>query len=405
MNESKISFKFPLVDHSAAAITSGGVFGAVGFSDKYAGHTTADDELVVALRAALNQKTAGSKDAELIRSFAFAWLKGRNHKLGHVVAYSVEIQNCIGFLSQIGFLDRTANTISNVAVGVAGIALTWELFFWEDTMAAPVIAGSVVAESAMFGLSQAFESKITKRFGEPGTPVKRSDFDIEPILVFLQCCQTRNVITRVDGDKALVDALVTRLDAQIFSLFLLNSRQLEGLACMGASEATAAVAAHAAIALGLSDVCDRLDLLEMLQRNIVGLDDETRRGETESTLRAIRRHVSFDTNAIERQLSRQLISSATTEALDLAVVPLRASLQLMSLVAGGMESVSPGQYGSGFSMLKRGIDSACSVASSSPDVLANALSAGISAEAWARHKFDKVCDFLVLPKSTAENGA
>lgn len=401
MNESEVGFKFPFVDVSGKPLVANGLMGSVGFSEKYSGTTRQDDSLIVALRAALSGQKVKAEQAELLRSFTAEWLIGRSQKLGCVVGYAVELDECISFLSQIGFLERTATGVGQVALGAAGLALTWDWAFSNEAILGGLILDAAV-DAVVGGLSAAFEAEIDKRFGKPGSAVSRASFDIKPILTFLQCCHMRSVVRQIEADEPLLASIAKTLDMQIYSLFILNSRQLEGLACSGASEATAAVAAYAALALGLKDLSDLESLLTMLDRNLLTIECSVRQNEASNTLNAIRKHSQLNTDAIERQLNRQLVSAATTEALDLAVTPLRASLHLMSLVAGGMESIAPGHYGMAFAKVKEGCNAAGSAANSTPDVLAAAFEGGVSAEAWARQQFDNVRGFL-LPRATEKD--
>ena len=401
MNESEVSFKFPFVDPAGTPRASGGMMGAIGFSEKYTGTTREDDALIVALRTALSGHKVDAEQSELLRSFTAEWLIERSRKLGSVVGYAVELDECISFLSQIGFLERTATGVGRVALGVASLALTWDWIVNDEAIAGALVAGTAV-DGALSGLSLVFESKIDKRFGKPGSAMSRASFDVKPILIFLQCCHMRAVVKELEADERLLASIAKTLDTQIYSLFMLNSRQLEGLSCSGASEATAAVAAYAAIALGLKDLSDLESLLSMLDRNLSTIECSVRQNEASNTLTAIRNHSQLNTDAIQRQLNRQLVSAATTEALDLAVTPLRASLHLMGLVAGGMESIAPGHYGMAFAKVKEGCNAASSAANSTPDVLAAAFEGGISAEAWARQQFDNVCGFL-LPRASEKD--
>lgn len=401
MNDSNVNFKFPLVDRSGMSLVSDGLMGSIGFSEKHSGTTCENDSLVVAIRTALSGGKIDDEQAALIRSFTASWLAGQNRKLDRVVAYCVELHECIRFLSQIGFLDRTVTGVGQVALGVAGLALTWDWVLNDEAIAGALVAGTAV-DVALSGLPMAFEAKINKRFGEPGSAVSRASFDLKPILMFLQCCHMRAVVKEVEADEQLLASIAKTLDSQIYALFMLNSRQLEGLSCSGASEATAAVAAYAAMALGLKDLSDLESLLSMLDRNLSTIQCNVRQNEASNTLTAIRNHSQLNTDAIQRQLNRQLVSAATTEALDLAVTPLRASLHLMSLVAGGMESVAPGHYGMAFAKVKEGCNAASSAANSTPDLLAAAFEGGISAEAWARQQFDNVCGFL-LPRASEKD--
>ena len=392
MNDQKTRFKFSRVDALGAPISTSGLLGSVGFAEKFTGETTDDDSVIGTLRLALyetsfSQEPLSEQQTDVLRSFAAAWLINRNRKLGPAVAYAVELKESIGFLSQVGFLDRTALTARNVATGIASMAFAWELMQYCEV---EPFSAMVANEIAIAVLPAAFWSEVENRFGQPGSPVRRSDFDSNHILVFLQHCHMRMAIERVDADKALIESLFAALDHRIFSLFMLNSRQLEGLVCSGASEASAAVAAHAAIALGLAHVRCKETIFENLESQIASLDDKPRKEESIATLTAIRKHLKLNTTAIERQLNRQLLSASSSEALDLVVHPVQVSLQLMSLVAGGMESIVPGQYSKAFGILKYGCDSARTAATSTPDAFASALDSGITAESWTRQQFEKV---------------
>lgn len=386
MNDQKTRFKFSRVDALGAPISTSDLLGSVGFAEKFTGETTEDDSVIKAIRLAFYEEPLSEEQSDMLRSFATAWLINRKRKLVPAVAYAVELKESIRFLSQVGFLDRTALTARNVAAGIASMAFAWELMQYCHEAS---FGNLVACEVASTVLPAAFWSEVDDRYGKPGSPVRRSDFDSDHILVFLQHCHMRLAMERVVADKTLVNSLFVALDHRIFSLFMLNSRQLEGLVCSGASEASAAVAAHAAIALGLADLRCKETIFKNLEVQVASLDCSQRKEEAAATLVAIRRHSELNTSAIERQLNRQLMSASTSEALDLVVNPLQASFQLMSLVAGGMESIVPGQYSKAFGLLKYGCESARTAATSTPDAFATALDSGITAESWTRQQFEK----------------
>jgi len=223
MSESRISFKFPLVDLKGTPIASDSLLGSVGFSQKYSGVTSDEDRLVRAVRSSLAGEKVDVEQAALLRSFMADWLTGRHRKLSDAVSYSVELRQCISFLSQVGFLDRTVTYAGHAALGVATLALTWDCFVSEG-FGIESLSKVAPVEVAAIGLPLKFEAEINKRFGEPGSSVSRASFDLKPILMFLQCCHMRMVIDDVEGDESLIKSLTRILDWQTFSLFMLNSR-------------------------------------------------------------------------------------------------------------------------------------------------------------------------------------
>ena len=153
MKVQKTKFKFPRVDTFGDPILQNGMLGSAGFTEKFTGETAEDDSVVATLRLALSNKPLADEDALLLRSFASAWLIKRQRNLGNAVSYAVELRESIGFLSQVGFLDRTALTTRNVAAGIAGIALTWELLQFCDE---PSFGGLIASELAIAVLPDTF---------------------------------------------------------------------------------------------------------------------------------------------------------------------------------------------------------------------------------------------------------
>jgi hypothetical protein len=263
------------------------------------------------------------------------------------------------------------------------------------------IASQVASEAALLAIPERVFFKIDNTFGKPGEPLPRSRFSSEPIESMLRLCKFRSLIDHCRCDDNLHHYAVSKLDSRIAALFIANSRQIEGLALNGASEASAAVAATAAISLGLSSLPESNEILKSLQKSISMIDCEDRKHEATRTLSAILATMGDDLTSIERQLNRQLASATATEALDLLATPVELSFRLMGLVAGTMESAAPtGHFKTVFVTLKNGFQLAQKSADATPNLLASALDSGISVESWTRKTISNMWPFS---KSTDGN--
>ena len=387
-------FKFPAVDRSGKPTPQFGVLGAVGFSETFRGTICDEDPIVLVIRKALSEEKATDADQALLRSFFVSWLGSNTHKLGAVVAHAIELPPSVRYLEQVGFLDRTTKSVAEFAGGIAGLALSVALLdlsldVFGSAAESPVAAiASITAFDAGLMLIPDFAiSKIDQALGSPGTPLKRADFDAETVFSLVRLCQLRSVVANLDLEKEALTHAISSLDRRAFALLLANSRQIEGLALSGSSEASAAVASHAAIALGLSEIHCNRTLLDTWRLGISQLGDTNRQAECTKTVDAIEDILKRDVKSLETRISRQLASASTTEALDLAVVPLDVSFKLMGFVANTLAKASPeGHFKMAFESANKGIDFARTATEATPDAVAKTLDAGISTEAWLRDK-------------------
>ena len=113
----KTSFNFPLIDLDGVTQPAQGLLGTFGFSETYRGSVVEEDEFIIALRA----ENRTERQSQLIQSFAFAWLTRRSKKLGDVIAQAIQLPPSIHYISRIGMLDRTTETIFGGATVVAGL--------------------------------------------------------------------------------------------------------------------------------------------------------------------------------------------------------------------------------------------------------------------------------------------
>lgn len=390
MTEDKMKFKIPLVDESGQRIKQDSVLGTVGFSESYRGIAADDDSLVAAIRKSLDGQKVSDAERCLIRSFISSFLDRKSPELWAVVNEAVELPRTIRFLEQVGFLERTATAVgtglANVAIAVAMFDLAWEVgaAIGEETSAAAVSI-SAISATPLFLPAHVF-AKMDSTFGKPGDPVSRSKFDAESVFALVRLCTMRSVVENLELEAAALERLMARLEQMSLALFLANSRQIEGLAIRGSSEASAAVAAHAALALGINGLPDIDLILQHWEQGIANLEDKLRAAEARTTLESVRAILGSDINAIEAQVSHLLASSSATEALDLAVVPLKVSFQLMGVVADALAKVSPdGHFKAAFEAANQGAEFARTTADSTPDALAKTIDFGVSVEVWARN--------------------
>jgi hypothetical protein len=403
MNQEPAIFKFSLINDAGAYIDDRGILGSLGFAEKYSGETSDDDSLVIALRQATTKGDLSRHQKVLLRSFLAAWLNGNRRHLGDVAAYSIQLPQSVRFLSQVGFLDRTAISIARTSIGIASCALyldaSWDLATtdWSVTSNAEsaLMAGKHVAAGiALIALPECVVVQIQKDFGIAGTPLKRSTFSNEPILSMLRLCSLRSTLSKLDLESVPMSQLKRQLDQRIFALFLANSRQIAGLSLSGKSEASAAVATHTAIALGLHHLPDQEDILAMCERNAEHLERESMKHEFATTINSVRANLCGDFDSINRQLNRQLASAATTEAIDLVAAPIEVSFQAMAFVADTIGKCAPdGHFKMMFHTIRDGFSTAQSATSATPDALATAIDNGISAEAWTRKKIKDLWPF------------
>lgn len=387
-------FKFQYVDAAGSPVSGEGLLGLVGFSKSYQGDLTDEDSFVVAIRKFLAGEKTSETDEMLIRSFLFSWLGGNQSHLSQAAVFAVPLPKSIRMLEQVGFLERTVGYVAggiglvgSIAVSLVLVDLSWDLIGCLDLPHAETIfAGSLAMEAAGFlFIPQSIFDNIDKSFGEPGEPVKRSKFDASTTFDLIRLCQLHAAATSLDLPKETLNRLLYGLERQLFLLFLANSRQIEGLALGGRSEASAVVAAHAAIALGLNTLGSKDSVLESWEQGIKNLEDPARAEEAQKTIDSIRSVLENDIDQVERQISRALASASTTEAIDLAAAPVGAAFQLMGMIAGTMAKVAPeGHFRSVIETANKGLDYAQDATSATPDVVASAIDTGISAEAWVR---------------------
>jgi len=158
----------------------------------------------------------------------------------------------------------------------------------------------------------------------------------------------------------------------------------------GEAEASSAVVAHSLIALTLSNLSDREEILSMLETNVSGLA-QNHRQETLDTLSGIRETISKqDVQTIERQLNRYLISSSAAEAMDLAVQPVRLVFDMFGSISNGLGSVvgggSPTGKGNLFQTVGEQLKTVSSAVDLTPDMAAKALNSQFAVESWTRNQ-------------------
>lgn len=388
-------FKVPLLSPDATPIRSSGLWQT---RKQYRGQLVEGDALVTAIRAAIARTQLSAEQELLLRSFAIAWLRGRPRNLGNVASFSIQLPRSVEFLSQVGFLDRTASKIATTAAGVAVCAiyldLAWELLAYDPSTATTLettklLGHQLSAEAGVMMLPSSIFREIDKSFGKPGTAIARSQFSSDPIVSMLRLCQLRSAVDLWGLSKESKQAIELSMDHRVFALLLANSRQIAGLCRRGKSEASAAIAAHAAIALGICNLPNRDELLACWHHGAEQLQGVQQQELLQMT-DSLRENLRNNFSSIDRQLNRQLTSATTTEAIGLVASPVGMSFHALEIAAASVEKFSPqGSFKSAMKVLSDGFATAKQAADSTPDALATAIDGGISLEAWARSKIQK----------------
>ncbi len=396
MDKSKLRIRFPIVNITGEVLKQPGLWGSLGFSEMYNGTLQDDDQCILSLKKLWSKQELTEQEAMLVRSFTIAWLTSFKPQLSAVVNQTVALPPSVLHIGRIGLLDRTAKQVTAATASVLGTAMFLNSAWQMATVDFAALSG---AESALFVFEQVcsisearsqlskYLTALDNEVGSPGQPTARSAFDASSLYDFLKLCRFREVLARQEFDRLVYDRLRTRLDNRIFSLFLANSRQIEGLILSGSSESSAAVSAHAALALGLNDLAENqsLEIFRSIETNITELQDDTRRQEAENTFRTLAENQTGQAAVLERQLRRHLDSSMATEAVDLATMPIATTFEFLGHIADGMGKYSPNsKAGSFLSLTGDGFRVASRTVDATPDALSKIIQGGVLAESWIR---------------------
>ena len=381
-------FKVPLISPAGEPVISG-TWSLVKGGEAYHGTVQPEDSLIQALQLvdqSVSKKKLADEQIELFRSFlcAITRLKNPQTNLFEAFDLGLPLSRSAEYIWRIGMFDRAANAV----VEVAGVAT--HLWLAIASFHATPIAEAAIAGSLGIDIAVAFLSDIDARLGVPGTPVNRSKFEAETLLHMLRLFRIRHLTSAAELDVDVEKQVSKILDSQILRLFIINSRQITGLALAGAAEASSAVVAHSLIALTLSGLPDGEEILSMLETNASGLN-QSHQEEVLQTLGGIRETISKqDVQTIERQLNRYLISSSTAEAMDMAVQPVRLAFDMFGSIANGLGSVVGGGSSTGKGNLFRAVGEQLKTVSAAvdltPDMAAQALNSQFAVESWTRNR-------------------
>ena len=395
-----VTFRFPLADVTGKFLRDPSLWGSLGFREYYEGTFSETEPLIQAIRAVHRGERVAEDHLRTLRSFSLAWLTSSQKGLSAVIDYAVPLADSVQYITRIGLIDRTVNKLTVATAGIATSILFLEMA-WES--AAVDFSEMSDLESASFMIDQMemsaeLDSRLDKivraldgQLGQVGEPTQRAAFRPDIVFDFLKLSRFRSVLAHADFDAQVHARLVSKLDARIFALFLANSRQIEGLTLCGASEATAAVVAHAALALGLLSNSDSAETLKQIEKRIMLLDDSARQTEAQQTFDAIGRNLTGKAHQLELSINRHLNSATATEAIDWATFPITSSFDLLGTIAEGLGQFAGTSKVGGF--LKIAGDSfnqISSLADATPDAASHIINSGVSAEQWARNLVGKL---------------
>ena len=381
-------FKVPLISPAGEPVISG-TWSLVKGGETYHGTIHPEDSLIQTLQL-VNQSESETKltddQIEMFRSFlcAITQLKSPKTNFFEVFDLGLPLSRSADYIWRIGMFDRAANAV----VGVA--AVTTHLWLAIASFHITPIVGATMVGSLGIDIAESFLDDVDARLGVPGNAVNRSEFEAETLLHMLRLFRIRHLLSVTELDTDVEKQLSKILDSQILRLFIINSRQITGLALSGAAEASSAVVAHSLIALTLSNLPDSEEILSMLETNAGGLS-QSHRKETLNTLNGIRETISKqDVQTIERQLNRYLISSSAAEAMDLAVQPVRLAFDMFGSIANGLGSVvgggSPAGTGNLFQAVGEQLKTVSAAVDLTPDMAAKALNSQFAVESWTRNR-------------------
>jgi len=380
------NFKVPLISESGESVCSSG-WSLVNRGDLYKGKIQEEDLLIQSLRtanAAANPIEPGEEltpeQTELFRSFVWAitHLKDSQVSLFDVFDLGLPLSRSADYIWRIGMFDRAADAVIGISSTPTCLGLS-----------GPITGGAMVG-SLIGDIAATFLVGIDSQLGVPGTQVSRSEFEASSLLHMLRLFQIRHLVPQAKFDTGVQEQLYQVLDDQILRLFIVNSRQISGLALKGEAEASSAVVAHSLIALTLSHLPDGEEILLGIETNCKRVDS-AHRDELLSTLACVRETVAGqDVHEIERQLNRYLLSSTTAEAMDMAVQPVRMAFDLFGCVANGLGTVVGGGSSDGrgnlFQVVGEQLKTVSTAVDMTPDMASKALNTQFAVEAWSRKK-------------------
>ena len=381
-------FKVPLISPAGEAVISG-TWSLVKGGEAYHGTIHPEDSLVQTLQL-VDQGESETKltddQIEMFRSFlcAITQLKSPKTNLFEVFDLGLPLSRSADYIWRIGMFDRAANAVVGVADVASNVWLAIASF-----QVAPIVGATIVGSMGI-DVAASFLSDVDARLGDPGNAVGRTEFEAETLLHMLRLFRIRHLISIAELDPSVEKQVAKIFDSQILRLFIINSRQITGLALAGTAEASSAVVAHSLIALTLSNLSDGEEILSMLEINVNGLA-QNHREETLNTLNGIRETISKqDIKAIERQLNRYLISSSAAEAMDLAVQPVRLAFDMFGSIANGLGSVvgggSPTGTGNLFQAVGKQLKTVSAAVDLTPDMAAQAINSQFAVESWTRNR-------------------
>ena len=405
------SYRIPEFDPCGNLVVQSGIQGAFGRRKYHVGQICDEDPLILAIRGVRSRNALSETESQLLRSFSIAWLGGYEKNLSRIVDFAVPLPPAVQYISRIGMIDRTVNRIAigsaTIAACVMFLELAWESATF-DSSAATQFESTIHSVDMAFSeyeLHQRLDEigkRLDKSFGKPGEPIGRNKFLPEPIFDFIKMCQSRTLIDSIACNESVSAVLRERLDQRIFALFLANSRQIEGLTMNGAAEASIAVVAHTAMALGLRNESGQHQLLDRIDNYITLMKCNERKQEAKKTLACVRGNLeSAATRELEIRVNRYLTTSTATEAVDWATFPVATALSLLGSVASGVSAVSGNtKAGSFLSAAATGFKSAGQMVESTPGAASQVIQSGVVAEEWTRNLIGQIWNATQRRKDT-----
>jgi hypothetical protein len=373
-----VKVQFRLIDRDGQRIPAESILSIFGKCQWHESTAVPGNPIVKAVQDVREGNFLGAEQRTLLRSFLSAWLERKESDssgVSEIAAACTEVPASIVALHGIGAFGRGVKATAALGVQLGGAAL-----LLDDMLGGGHALQGDLGE-ALIELPDERRKVLDERYGLPGQKRPLDSFSADAVVAFLRYAQMLPVVEKVDASDQLKRRLQTRAQHQVLTAFLVNSRQIEGVAMNGSTATSAVVGAHAALALGVSELPNKDMLIEWLGREVSAISDAPRREEAQKTFDALKSNLTKETSELSAQLAKHLAMSRSVELSDWATFPVSLTFRFMEGTCGllgGLSKETP--LAAPFNALAVGFRHAASTTEATPAVIGVMLRTGASVE-------------------------
>jgi len=410
--------KFSRMNPSGKQIPEEGIF-RIGHAKQYSIQLESGNDLETAFDLAKTGQPLSDQQADLIWSFCHSWLIVRKTGLAKNVPTVVTLPPSVIYLQKIGRVGRFFDSVGKYSLLAAEIGLVLEtsslmadLVFLEEGASLGeelAVKGSLISLDLGILVASAWDKSqlsVVERFGNPGDPVYRKQFDAQEVFALINLSTVRKILlsfpARYDGE--ILARMLTSLELQLVQIFLSVSRQLNGLLVAGQAEVSSAIATFSALSVGLANrgvsagsaiqtpsgqkegpqsICQFLE-------SAVESWPENWRLEGKTCLKYLAEAMEQDFDLAEIQMDRNLTLSMGAEVAECVTYPAGAVFRLLGSTAGALGKFAPSKSNQQlFSSAEKGMKEVASAVEKSPGTVTKAARGGVAVETWVRSLLKK----------------